>query len=188
MKYVLTLIRSFFRSLQLEIERQTDHLWRQATGLPTLKRSEITPQLFLGGQYSRSGLIKLQERGITGVVNMRMSERNVPDLRHIKYLHLPTPDLQAPTLAQLQEGVTFITQEIEHQGKVYVHCAHGEGRGPTMVIAYLISTGMTLNAALDQVQKIRRFARPTQVQLSRLKEFALTTGQPHEALKVSTEH
>lgn len=174
MNTVLTLIKSSWRQLQIEGERQLDHTWRYLTGLPTLKRSTITPQLFLGGQYSASGFRKLRQRGITAIVNMRSTETTVPDLGQIRYLHLPTTDLQAPSLTHLREGVTFITQELENDGKVYIHCAHGEGRGPTMAIAYLVSTGLTLEAAMEQVQKVRSFARPTATQLARLREFTLT--------------
>jgi len=89
----------------------------------------------------------------------------------VRLLHLPTPDQQAPSLEHLQAGVDFITQEIKNNGLVYVHCAHGEGRGPSMVIAYLISTGMTYDDALKQVIAVRGFVKPTPPQVIRLKEF-----------------
>ena len=38
-------------------------------------------------------------------------------------------------------GVCFIDAEINRGGKVYIHCAVGCGRAPTMTAAYLISTG-----------------------------------------------
>ncbi|MBA3551153.1 dual specificity protein phosphatase family protein, partial [Patescibacteria group bacterium] len=56
-------------------------------------------------------------------------------------------------------------------GKVYIHCRFGEGRGPTMAIAYLISTGLTLEHAIELVKKVRIFIRPTVVQIEQLKKF-----------------
>lgn len=164
-------ITSGLKSLFITLERGFDHGYRQIVGLPTLRFSEITPQLYLGGQYTSRGFRVLKSRGITGIVSLRMRARmNLPDLGEIRFLHLPTPDWHAPSLADLQKGIKFITHEIENQGKVYVHCAYGEGRGPSMVAAYLVSTGLTLEEALSQIKKVRGFIRPTIAQLERLKE------------------
>lgn len=165
-------LTSRWKAALLSLERTFDHTYRRLIGVPTLKRSKITPRLFLGGQYSRRGFSILRQRQISAIVSMRMRARKgLPELGAIKLLHLPTPDLHAPTLEQLAQGVTFITEELRQGGKVYVHCAAGEGRGPTMVAAYLISTGLTLNDALAQIRQVRSFIRPTTVQLARLKEW-----------------
>lgn len=163
---------SFILFLEIQFERGFDHLWRVVFGLPQAKRSLVTPQLYVGGQYSLRAMPKLKKLGVTGIVNMRMhsihSEGKFEDM-HI--VHLPTPDLHAPTIDQLQLGVTFITNEIKHGGKVYVHCHWGEGRGPTMAIAYLMSTGMVYDDAVALIKKARPFIYPTTPQVARLKEF-----------------
>jgi hypothetical protein len=164
-------ITSWLKKVRIELERTLDHNWRRLTGVPTLSRSMITPQLFLGGQYYQNGLATLKKRGVTAIVNMRMSDRAVPNLGQIRYLHLPTKDRHPPTLGQLARGVSFISEEINKGGKVYIHCAYGETRGPTMTIAYLISTGLTVFDALQQVQKVRRFAQPTTIQLEQLDRY-----------------
>lgn len=64
-----------------------------------------------------------------------------------------------------------MTDEIKKGGKTYVHCHYGEGRGATMVMAYLMSTGMTYEDAFALVQKVRTFISPTPSQIARLKEF-----------------
>lgn len=168
---ILFKLRSLYRVLEVELQRSIDHNWRRITGAPTLSRSTITPHLFLGGQYYRHGISVLKNRGVTAIVNMRLSERYIPDLGQLKYLHLPTKDRHPPTIEQLQKGVAFITEEIAQNGKVYIHCAYGETRGPTMVIAYLVSTGMTVEDALLEVKKVRSFANPTQIQLQQLYAF-----------------
>lgn len=166
------IIRSFFYSQYMHLVRIFDHSYRKIIGVPTLRRSQITPQLFLGGQYSSRGFNILKKRGITGIVSMRSDARKgLPDIGEVRLLHLPTPDQEAPALEKLETGADFITQEIKNGGRVYVHCAHGEGRGPSMVIAYLISTGMTYDDALKQVIAVRGFAKPTPPQVARLKEF-----------------
>jgi hypothetical protein len=163
---------SFFKKANIELQRLIDHNYRRWTGRPTLKRSKITPNLYLGGQYSLRGLNWLKEQGITAIVNMRTTSMYQADaLAGMKYLHLPTPDRHAPSLESLHEGVEFITGEITQGGKVYIHCFAGEGRGPSMALAYLISTGITLNDALALISGIRVFIRPTKPQLERLQEF-----------------
>lgn len=89
----------------------------------------------------------------------------------LEVLHLPTRDRQAPTLDHLKQGIKFISQEIEKGGKVYVHCFWGEGRGPTMALAYLISKGLNLEDAMAEVKRVRTFVKPTKVQIRRLKEL-----------------
>lgn len=163
---------SLWKSFLIFLERALDHAYRETIGVPTLKRSEITPQLYLGGQYTARGFHILRERGITAIVSMRERAREgLPNLGEVKFLHLPTRDRHAPTLEQLQQGAVFIEKEIKDNGKVYVHCAFGEGRGPTMVLAYLLKIGLTLDDALTQVKSVRRFIHPTLPQMRQLRAF-----------------
>jgi protein-tyrosine phosphatase len=165
MKYLI----SFLLYIKIQIERLIDHTWRFFTGLPMNRRMLITPNLFLGGQYHIRRLSTLKELGVTGIVNMRTTpvRKTDPDIR---ILQLPTPDQHAPTLSDLKKGIAFIKEEVNNGGKVYIHCRAGEGRGPTMVIAYLISTGMTLDDAIKLIKKIRTFINPSRPQIERLKE------------------
>jgi hypothetical protein len=170
---LVTFLTSRLLRLQIELQRVFDHAWRQLTGAPTLKHSQISPQLYLGGQHTLRGLDRLRRRGITAVVNMRT--RRLHDLSNIEWLqtlHLPTPDQHAPTLQQLLTGCAFISAQLAKGGAVYVHCLFGEGRGPTMAIAYLMSTGMLQEDATALVQRTRGFARPTPPQKAQLQELA----------------
>lgn len=87
------------------------------------------------------------------------------------YLYLPTEDNTAPTLDHLQQGVEFIRKIIANEGKVYIHCGSGLGRGPSMVAAYLISEGKTTQEAIQQIKKARPFIRVLPAQVERLEEF-----------------
>lgn len=163
---------SIIQLLKIHLLRACDHIYRRYTGLPFLKYSEITPQLYLGGQYYSQALKNIQKIGITGIISMR--ERSIKELEGfegIKKLHLSTKDLNAPSLENLQKGIQFIKKEIETGGKIYVHCHLGEGRGPSMVIAYLMSTGLLYEDAFTLVKSVRPFIRPTKPQIERLKEL-----------------
>jgi hypothetical protein len=163
---------SFIKVCTIYCQRWTDHLWRRVTGLPLARRSLITPQLYVGGQYSKRSVDDLERLGVTGIVNMRMHSvhKDIKGL-HMRICNLPTPDLHAPTQENLQKGIEFIKKEIAKGGKVYIHCRQGEGRGPTMAIAYLISTGLTYDDAFSLVQRVRTFIRPTRSQIETLRIF-----------------
>ena len=99
------------------------------TGVPILKFSKVTKNLYVGAQYNEKGKRYLEERGINSDVNLRIE---FDDAEHglalDEYCYLPTIDDDAPTMAHLEEGVAFITRVIEEGGKVYIHCAGGVGR------------------------------------------------------------
>lgn len=169
MKY----LKSVLKLINLNTDRFFDHLWRVMTGLPQVTRSEITPDLYVGGQYYLHGIKKIQSLGITAIINMRMSQYPIAHrMEKFHILHLPTPDYTAPTMADLEKGIRFIRDEIKNGGKVYIHCHLGEGRGPTMAIAYLISSGLTFEDAVDYVKNVRPFIRLTEKQLNQLEKLA----------------
>jgi protein-tyrosine phosphatase len=149
-----------------------DNIYRFFNGLPTLKRSQITSDLFLGSQYSLIGLQKLKSLGVTAIVNMRENPAFAESkFEGIHYLHLPTLDNTPPPMDILIKGSDFVANEISKGGKVYIHCRQGLGRGPTMTIAYLISTGLTFDDAFALVKKVRTFINPRAGQIERLKEL-----------------
>jgi diacylglycerol kinase (ATP) len=150
--------------------RVYDHLRRRLTGAPSLKSSQIAPNLYLGGQYRPWAIPVLKSWGVTGVVNMRMLRRpsTSPGL---EVLNLPTRDHHAPSIESLRQGVEFIDRHLAAGGGVYMHCRLGEGRGPTMAAAYLISKGMRPQDAVAHIARFRRMVRPNASQLRQLARF-----------------
>ena len=144
----------------------------KVTGVPPLRYSRVTPQLYVGPQYTERGKRHLEKNGITAGVNMRVEfDDAAHGLAFASYCHLPTVDDAAPTLAHLSAGAEFIGAEIKAGGSVYIHCAGGIGRAPTMAAAYLISTGKTLDEALSMIKRVRPFILLTPTQLEQLKEY-----------------
>lgn len=142
------------------------------TGVPLLQYSQITPQIFVGPQFNRRGKRQLEAAGITAAVNLRTEFDDAAHglaLEH--YLHLPTVDDAAPSIEHLQRGVDFIRREVESGGKVYIHCAGGVGRAPTMAAAYFISDGYSLDAALALIRRARPFIKIMPPQMAQLKKF-----------------
>ena len=156
------------------------YLW--TVGRPVWRYCTITPDLCVGGQINAAGWRWLAARGITAVVNMRSEfDDAVHGIAPDAYVWLPTPDDHAPTMQQLRSGVGFINQVIQQGGKVYVHCASGVGRAPTMAAAYLISTGMRAEEAIALIRQVRPFVKPTEPQIEILEQFTAEVEQPGEA-------
>lgn len=72
------------------------------------------------------------------------------------YRNTPILDGTAPTIAQLQDLVDWLTA-MTKTGPVYVHCALGHGRTATAVVAYLVSQGLEpdIDAALSRMRESR---------------------------------
>ena len=169
---MLSKIKSIITLGVIFSQKVYDNIYRVIAGMPTLKRSQITANLFLGSQYNLVGLRKMKALGITAIINMRMhSVYSEARYDGFHYLHLPTVDNTPPPIDVLIKGADFADAEIKKGGKVYIHCRQGLGRGPTMTLAYLLKTGLTFQDAFNLVKKVRTFINPRPGQIERLKEL-----------------
>ena len=165
-----SLLRTGARPLAL---RLLDQAARRITGAPIWRLCAVTEQLHVGGQHYQRGWRNMRDYGISAILNMR-GERC--DIEHgiggERYLQLPTVDNTPPALDDLLRGADFVRAEIERGGKVYIHCAVGCGRAPTMTAAYLVSTGLSADEALRRIKRARPFVHLTPAQRQALDDFA----------------
>ncbi len=142
------------------------------TGIPIMKYSQITPEIYVGPQYREAGKRRLEQLGITGSVNLRIEfDDRVHGLSLREYCYIPIINDHAPTLAQLSQGVAFVRWIVAEKGKVYIHCQGGLGRAPTMAAAYFISQGFTLNEAVRLIKQVRPFIEIKPSQMEQLERF-----------------
>jgi len=154
-----------------------DHIVRRINGAPIESVSRITPLIHVGGQYKQRGWKRLQGRGVGAVVNMRIEyDDREAGIAPGKYLYLPVVDDHPPTLEQLERGAHFISECVEQGVGVYIHCASGIGRAPSMAAAYFISTGLTYEEAMNTIASRRPFIRLLSDQVDQLKQFAEQTA------------
>ncbi len=145
---------------------------RAMTGAPMIRYSQVTPQIMVAGQYQKRGWTVLQKRGVTASINMRSEfDDEAAGIAPSRHLRLVVEDNTPPTLDQLRRGVAFIKGEVESGGTVYIHCAAGIGRAPTMAAAYLVSTGLSPTQAWKQIKRVRPFIRPTPGQEEQINEL-----------------
>lgn len=142
--------------------------------LPPIRRlSRLTDRLWLGGQINAAGWAKLQRWSVEALVNLRVEwDDRRSGIHAPHYLWLPTMDGTPPALEQLQRGVAFIHEQISAGRGVYVHCAGGLGRAPSLVICYLIGRGLSPEQAIAFVKARRPFIQLSARQQAAIRAFA----------------
>ena len=151
----------------------TDKILRRVKGFSPPNISEVIPGLYVGGQQTKRGLHQMRALGITAIVNMREeSDDAVRGVAMNYYLWLPITDDAAPSLDDLERGSRFIEAQLSAGRGVYVHCASGVGRAPTLAAAYLVHKGKTPGDAWSTVADGRPFIRPTPPQIDIIETYA----------------
>jgi dual specificity phosphatase 12 len=118
---------------------------------------EVLPGLWLGSQAAAAQRDALQSRGISHVVCLGSEAFHQKDaafsyLQFPHLLDLPTANL----LGVLDAACAFMSEALQQQQSVLVHCVYGQSRGPAVCAAYLMqSTGMTVAAAVAQLASAR---------------------------------
>lgn len=90
-----------------------------------------------------------------------------------RYLHISIRDDSNANIKDKFDAVfNFIENAKQKNLKVFVHCQVGRSRSVSFVVAYLMYTNkITLNKALDFVQKKRPMANPNGNFIKQLKDY-----------------
>lgn len=150
----------------------TERTTRILVGVSPERTSRVMKNLYVGGQHQRRGLKSMRARDITACIDLRREYGDVEhslDLEH--HLSIPTDDDNVPSFEELILAAEFIRDELAAGHGVYIHCANGVGRAPSIAAAYLITTGLSAQAAWATIRKARPFIRPTSVQREQIDRF-----------------
>ncbi len=121
---------------------------------------EVTPVLWQGGapSYKRDYTFLLK-KGINAVLDVRAEREDdqaIYAANDVKYLRLKVLDVMVPGAKELDEGTTFIHNQIEDGRIVLVHCAKGRGRSATLMAGYLMRyEGYTYTSAKELLDSKR---------------------------------
>jgi dual specificity phosphatase 12 len=131
--------------------------------------TKIWERLYIGGLADAVELADDNPHRITTVVSL--SEIPVEAKRKgVNYLHLPIADDEHVPVRQFDRILDAIAENIRW-GTVLIHCNQGMSRAPSMAAAYIDSVGCKgIDAALDEIRKLRPFVHPSSTVLKSLKE------------------
>jgi atypical dual specificity phosphatase len=129
----------------------------------TFNFSWIIPDRVGGMAHPRpEDLERLREIGVTAILSLTPWPPEAPE--GMRVLHVPVPDMHAPTVDQLHQAVAFMQEIVRGGGKVVAHCTAGMGRTGTFLAAYLVSEGRSPRAAMEEVRRLRPGSIETDVQ------------------------
>jgi len=139
----------------------------------TLEYSAIADGITIGTNQCCQAYFdeRLRQIGITADISLEENRVDQPFGVEF-YVWLPVKDETAPTLDQLRFGVSVLTTLVQMGRKVYVHCRQGHGRAPTLVAAYFIRKGSSVEEAVALVQRKRPGIHLEETQLAGLRAYA----------------
>lgn len=138
----------------------------------------VTPELAIGSDLRDVGFLKAQGIGaIIGLQAERSDDESKLGSGGIEYLYVPIKDGHAPELSQIQTMVEWINSQHEVKRKVYMHCAAGVGRAPTMAMAYLVSTGLTADQAYTEIKGKHHDTDPGPKQIEAVREYEVLISE-----------
>ncbi|HKU32312.1 MAG TPA: dual specificity protein phosphatase 23 [Candidatus Nitrosotalea sp.] len=159
------------------------NLWRRVHGKITKKPTNFS--WLIDNKLAGSGMPTtieeitwVQKQGVKSIVTM--TEAPLPEswIKNVKYLHVPTEDLSAPDMEQIDQAVEFIHERLQSEEPVMVHCAAGIGRTGTILACYLVKYHKL--SAKDAIEKVRK-ERPGSIQ-SESQEIAIGLYYKHTRL------
>ncbi len=92
----------------------------------------------------------------------------------IRCIHIPVPDMTAPTPSQINEFISFANENIKNDKPIVLHCLGGSGRTGAMIACYLVTQGRSAEQAIAEVRRCRPSAIETHWQEDAIHQFAET--------------
>jgi len=141
----------------------------------------ITPQIAIGyAPHNPADIDDITSQGIGAVLNLCAECYDLHEIEAAAGLAvhwLPISDEDAPELGDAQDALIWLDTMLADGKKVLVHCRFGIGRTGTMMVAWLLKQGHTLDDTLEILKHTP--ARPTsRRQWEFLRALNIDSGSP----------
>jgi hypothetical protein len=139
----------------------------------------VTSTLAVGGAFPDSAIPDLAAQGVSAVVDLRSEDCDDAEAlarAGIVFLHLPTEDHCALSLADMDTGVAFVLPRVERGEKVLVHCREGIGRSVTLCLCVLVALGWAPLQAMLEIKDRRYWASPSPAQFDAFAAWLVARG------------
>ena len=123
----------------------------------------VAKGIYVGRLLDNSEAEEFFEQGLTAVLDLTAEYaecerfRDLNSQHELNYKNVPILDLTLPTDLQITEAVDFVRRHAKH-GKVFIHCALGCCRAPSIAAGYLLASGHA-DSGGEAIALVRR-ARP----------------------------
>ena len=115
----------------------------------------ITPEIAIGyAPHSQADIDTIKSRGIDAILNLCAECYDLHDIETaagFKVHWLPITDENAPELDTALKALDWMDSILVQGKKVLVHCRFGIGRTSTLVVAWLLKQGHTMDDALEML-------------------------------------
>ena len=149
---------------------QAYNAWaRKHDKVPAIQK--IDKQLYLACRLFPSDVEQLKREKIAAILDVTAEfdalEWTLVD-EDIEYLNIPVLDHNVPTIAQVNQAVNWLHNQVRKGNNVVVHCALGRGRSVLMLAAYLVcrDKNRQFSDVLKSINDIRQTARLNKWQLA----------------------
>jgi atypical dual specificity phosphatase len=134
--------------------------------------SQILPFLYLGDYLDARNFEKLRKLGVTRILNVSDSARNV-DEPEIGFCHIPISDYGETHLPAVFERCFEFISKAKSEGRTLLaHCRHGQNRSPAVVIGYLVQLeSLSLREAYTLVARARPRIGVHEIYFEQLREL-----------------
>jgi hypothetical protein len=143
----------------------------------------VMPSLAVGGCFPIEAAEHLVRRlGVRYIVDVRVEHRDDEHVLRehgITLLHLPTEDMRAIRDDMIQDGVAWVTRQLVHGHRVYIHCEHGVGRSALLALCVMVAVGHPPLEALATAKRQRWQVSPSPEQLHAFLDWAAHWRERH---------
>lgn len=160
---------------------------RSRDNVPPLQ--EIRDGLWLSRRLVFTDLKPLKESPINAILDVTAEFDAIETQflgRDVEYLNIPVMDHNSPRKNQLEMAVRWIDQQRKDGKEVLIHCALGQGRSVTVLLAYLkfLDPSRSYQDLIDEVRKVRPNVKPNTRQFASLNSFGISMEKKSDELHI----